>query len=190
MTPAWSSSTSTAPRTLGGGPQFELSGGPRETRAESIPFPNLPRGFGCAGQARARSGRFEGKRLLKGVVRLLRQAHSADYSRVRTFDRAGGVGGGVRSPDPYLLRVVEAENCNLVAPQSAPAEGGSAWSGERTPPPTSGPARLALRADRRSSARQRGLSESFTASSRRRCCVAGLRNAAKPAGSVLARSRA
>src|SRR5215510_1158341 len=64
---------------------------------------------------------------------------------IRTCDRAGGVGGGVRSPDPYLLRVVEEENLNLVAGQSAPAECDSAWSGERTPPPTTGPARLALR---------------------------------------------
>src|SRR5215475_3993612 len=64
---------------------------------------------------------------------------------IRTCDRAGGVGGGVRSPDPYLLRVVEAANLNLVAGQRALAECDSAWSEERAPPPTTGPARLALR---------------------------------------------
>src|SRR5262245_38763376 len=64
---------------------------------------------------------------------------------IRTCDRAGGVGGGVRSPDPYLLRVVEEENLNLVAGQSAPAEGDSDWCRPRTPPPTTGPARLAPR---------------------------------------------
>src|SRR5499425_3165183 len=56
-----------------------------------------------------------------------------------------GGGGGVRSPDPYLLRVGEAEDQPLVAGQSAHADCDSAWSGERTPPPTTGPARLALR---------------------------------------------
>src|SRR5215470_5502510 len=56
-----------------------------------------------------------------------------------------GGGGGVRSPDPYLLRVGEAEDQTLVAGQSAHADCDSAWSGERTPPPTTGPARLALR---------------------------------------------
>src|SRR5262247_4514479 len=58
---------------------------------------------------------------------------------IRTCDRAGGVGGGVRSPDPYLLRVVEEENLNLVAGQSAPAECDSAWSGEAHPAPDDGP---------------------------------------------------
>src|SRR5215831_13707460 len=53
---------------------------------------------------------------------------------------AGGVGGGVRSPDPYLLRVGEAEDLALVAGQSGHVDRDSAWSGERTPPPTTGPA--------------------------------------------------
>src|SRR5215469_13310741 len=58
---------------------------------------------------------------------------------------AGGVGGGLRSPDPYLLRVGEAEDRALVAGQSGHADRNSAWSGERTPPRRQAPPRLALR---------------------------------------------
>src|SRR5262249_26306145 len=67
----------------------------------------------------------------------------AGGTRMRFVQSGGWRRGWVRSPDPALLRVVEAENQALVARQSAHAECDSAWSGERTPPPTTGPARLA-----------------------------------------------
>src|SRR5262249_41067593 len=77
--------------------------GRRETRAESIPLPNLPRGFGCAGKARAWSGRFERQSVGQGRhARGLRPFTRVPPARIGNASRGRALApvaaGGVDDP--------------------------------------------------------------------------------------------
>src|SRR5262249_11048310 len=119
------------------------------------------------------------------------QAHSRRWPHA--LHRAGlRLQRGLPGISPQALRLGHSEGASppfRTSPEdwvarTKPALG--AGTGALPCPRRQAPPRLA----RRALLRQRGLSESFTASSRSRCCVAGLRRAAKAAGSVRARSRA